>query len=63
MRMFAFGLTAAGVYEENQVSQVLTGLAIALAEQMLERLIQETNTATANWLIQQLQTMNLECTQ
>jgi hypothetical protein len=61
--MFAFGLTAAGVYEENQVSQVLTGSAIGAAEQMLERLTQETNTATANWLMQQLQAMNLGCTQ
>jgi Uma2 family endonuclease len=55
MRLFAFGLTATGVYEAIQVSQVLTGLAIALVEQTLERLTQETNTAAANWLMQQLQ--------
>lgn len=58
MRLFAFGLTAAGVYEEIQVSQVLTGLAIALVEQTLERLTEDTNTAAANWLMQQLQVAN-----
>jgi Uma2 family endonuclease len=58
MRLFAFGLTAAGVYEEIQVSQVLTGLAIALVEQTLEQLTEETNTAAANWLMQQLQATN-----
>ncbi|MGC8713979.1 MAG: Uma2 family endonuclease [Leptodesmis sp.] len=39
MRLFAFGLTPAGVYEAIQVSRVLEGLAIALVEQTLERLI------------------------
>lgn len=58
MRLFAFGLTAAGVYEEIQVSQVLTGLSITLVEQTLERLSSETNTAAANWLMQQLQSTN-----
>jgi Uma2 family endonuclease len=57
MRLFAFGLGATGVYESIQVSQVLTGLPIALVEQTIERLAQETNTAAANWLMQQLQTM------
>ena len=56
MRLFAFGLTEAGVYETIQVSQVLTDLPIALVEQTLERLAEETNTAAANWLMQQLQT-------
>ncbi|WP_390889383.1 Uma2 family endonuclease [Leptodesmis sichuanensis] len=55
MRLFAFGLTPAGVYEAIQVSKVLEGLAIALVEQTLERLTTETNTAAANWLMQQLQ--------
>jgi Uma2 family endonuclease len=55
MRLFAFGLTEMGMYEEIQVSQVLTGLPIALVEQALERLAEETNTAAANWLMQQLQ--------
>jgi Putative restriction endonuclease len=56
MRLFAFGLTATGIYQPIQVSQVLTGLAIALVEQTLERLAALTNTAAANWLMQQLQT-------
>jgi len=56
MRLFAFSLTARGLYEPIQVSQVLTGLPIALIEQTLEQLTTETNTAAANWLMQQLQT-------
>jgi hypothetical protein len=55
-RIFAFGLAETGIYEEIQVSQVLTDLPIALLEQTLERLDTETNTAAANWLMQQLQT-------
>ncbi len=58
MRLFAFGLTAAGVYEAIEVSQVLEGLAIDLVGQTLERLTEETNTAAANWLMQQLQATN-----
>jgi Uma2 family endonuclease len=54
-RLFAFGLTASGTYEAIQVSQVLTGLSINLMTQTLERLAQGTNTAAANWLMQQLQ--------
>ncbi|MGB0561618.1 MAG: Uma2 family endonuclease [Spirulinaceae cyanobacterium] len=54
-RLFAFGLTAAGQYEALTESQVLPGLPIALLEQTLERLSTETNTAAANWLMQQLQ--------
>ncbi|MGF1520769.1 MAG: Uma2 family endonuclease [Leptolyngbyaceae cyanobacterium] len=56
MRLFAFGLSKTGTYEPMQVSKVLTDLPIALLEQMLERLDTETNTAAANWLMQQLQT-------
>jgi hypothetical protein len=55
LRLFGFGLTATGVYEPIQVSQILTGLPISLVEQTLERLETETNTAAANWLMQQLQ--------
>lgn len=55
LQIFAFGLTALGHYEAIEQSQVLTGLAIDLLEQTLERLTTETNTAAANWLIQQLQ--------
>lgn len=52
-RLFVFGLTE-GVYEEIAVSGVLEGLSIALVEQTLERLSHQTNTAAANWLMQQL---------
>jgi Uma2 family endonuclease len=55
MRLFAFGLNSNGIYERIEVSQVLNGLSIALLEQALERLATETNTAAANWLMQQLQ--------
>jgi Uma2 family endonuclease len=55
MQLFAFGLKEMGIYEPIQVSQVLTGLQISLVEQTLERLTTETNTAAANWLMQQLQ--------
>jgi Uma2 family endonuclease len=55
MRLFAFGLNSNSVYERIEVSQVLHGLSIALLEQALERLATETNTAAANWLMQQLQ--------
>ncbi|MBW4621787.1 MAG: Uma2 family endonuclease [Cyanosarcina radialis HA8281-LM2] len=55
MRLFAFGLNSTGVYETIEVSQVLAGLSILLVEQAIERLAQETNTAAANWLMQQLQ--------
>jgi Uma2 family endonuclease len=58
VRLFAFGLTATGQYEEIPVSQVLEGLSIILMEQTLERLSHETNTAAANWLMQQLSTAN-----
>jgi Uma2 family endonuclease len=55
MRLFAFGLTPLGSYEPIQSSQILLGLPISLVEQTLERLATETNTAAANWLMQQLQ--------
>ena len=56
-RLFAFGLTEMGLYEPIQTSQVLTGLPIDLVEQALKRLAVETNTAAANWLMQQLQSL------
>jgi Uma2 family endonuclease len=55
MRLFAFGLSAKGTYESIQVSNVLAGLSIELVNQTLERLATGTNTAAANWLMQQLQ--------
>jgi Uma2 family endonuclease len=57
LRVFAFGLTDAGMYTPIEVSQVLSGLPIRLVEQTLERLPKETNTAAANWLRQQLSTL------
>jgi len=54
LRVFAFGLATGGYYEAIAHSQVLTGLPIALLEQTLERLTTDTNTAAANWLMQQL---------
>jgi len=55
IQIFAFGLTELGHYEAIEQSWALTGLPIALLEKTLERLTTETNTAAANWLIQQLQ--------
>jgi hypothetical protein len=37
------------------VSQVLTGLPIELVWQTLEKLAAKTNTAAANWFMQQIQ--------
>jgi Uma2 family endonuclease len=54
-RLFAFGLTDGGVYEAIAVSQVLTGLPIELVAQTLEKLAAQTNTAAANWFMQQIQ--------
>jgi Uma2 family endonuclease len=53
-RLFAFGLTATGEYDAIATSQVLTGLPIDLIEQTLDRLPEESNTAAANWFMQQL---------
>ena len=58
LRLFAFGLNPSGAYEAIQASQVLANLPIALIEQALERSASETNTAAANWLMQQLQAMS-----
>jgi hypothetical protein len=59
-QIFAFGLNAVGVYELLQESQVLTGLPIPLIAQTLERLGSETNTTSANWLMQQLQVLQAQ---
>jgi hypothetical protein len=45
---------------DQDTSQVLTGLPITLLEQTLERLVTETNTAAAKWLMQQLQSARSE---
>ena len=54
-QIFAFELTEDKIYKTIEVSQVLTGLPIALIEQTLDRLETETNTAAASWLMRQLQ--------
>jgi Uma2 family endonuclease len=59
LRVFAFGLTEAGIYEPIEVSRVLAGLPIELVDRTLERLSAETNTAAANWFRQQLVAMNV----
>ncbi|AFY59640.1 Uma2 family endonuclease [Synechococcus sp. PCC 6312] len=53
-QVLAFGLTEAGSYEPITISQVLRGLEIELLSQTLARLEKGTNTAAANWLMQQL---------
>jgi Uma2 family endonuclease len=55
LRLFAFILNDLGLYETTQISKGLTGLPILLVEQTLERLTTETNTAAANWFMQQVQ--------
>ncbi len=55
LRLFAFILNDLGLYEATQISKGLTGLPILLVEQTLERLTTETNTAAANWFMQQVQ--------
>jgi hypothetical protein len=52
-RLFAFALEASGNYEPIDTSRILEGLPIVLLEQTLERLVDETNTAAANWFMKQ----------
>jgi Uma2 family endonuclease len=54
-QVFAFTLTASGQYKPCDTSKILTGLSIDLIEQTLDRLSRSTNTAAANWFMQQLQ--------
>jgi Uma2 family endonuclease len=54
-QVFAFTLSASGHYEPCETSIVLPGLPISLLEQTLDRLDDSTNTAAANWFMQQLQ--------
>lgn len=58
-RIFAFGLLETGDYESIEVSRALSRLSISLIEQTLERLSEETNTAAASWLMQQLSDSNI----
>ncbi len=52
-RLFAFALSETRNYEPIETSQILESLPIALLEQTLERLADETNTAAANWFMKQ----------
>jgi Uma2 family endonuclease len=53
-RVFAFQLQDNGVYQACETSNVLSGLAIALLNQTLERLSTEANTDAALWFSQQI---------
>ena len=55
LRIFAFALDEAGEYQLCDESRVLEGLSIGLIQQTLQRLETMTNTAAANWFMQQLQ--------
>jgi len=57
-QVLAFGLAANGEYQAIMVSNVLRGLEIELLSQTLACLEEETNTAAANWLMQQLISKN-----
>ncbi|MEL6249713.1 MAG: Uma2 family endonuclease [Cyanobacteria bacterium J06648_16] len=54
-RLFIFMLADTRQYEPVEQSSVLAGISVELVEQALIRLDSETNTAAANWLMQQLQ--------
>jgi Uma2 family endonuclease len=53
-RVFAFLLQENGEYKLSEESQTLAGLSIALLEQVLQRLIEDTNTSAAAWFAQQI---------
>lgn len=53
-RLFIFMLADTRQYEPVEQSSVLAGISVELVEQALIRLDSETNTAAANWLMQQL---------
>lgn len=53
-RIFMFVLDGDGVYQEREASQVLTGLSVALLEQTVQRMADESNGQAALWFSQQL---------
>jgi Uma2 family endonuclease len=53
-RVFAFVLDENGQYQDCTHSIALSGLAIALLEQALQKLGQETNTSVAAWFAQEI---------
>jgi Uma2 family endonuclease len=50
-QVLAFGLQANGTYQPIATSTILTGLPIALLEQTLDRLTEETNISAAQWFM------------
>lgn len=59
-RVFAFQLQDNNQYQECQVSQSLRGLPIALLEQTLVRLQDESNISAANWFAEQINSLEIE---
>jgi len=59
-RVFAFVLKEDSTYQESQTSVALQGLPIALLEQTLLRLKEETNGSAALWFAQQIASLKLE---
>jgi Uma2 family endonuclease len=53
-QVLAFGLQANGTYQPIATSTILTGLPIALLEQTLDRLTEETNISAAQWFMKKL---------
>ncbi|MBP0016771.1 MAG: Uma2 family endonuclease [Cyanobacteria bacterium SBLK] len=59
-RVFAFRLQDNNQYRECRVSQSLAGLPIALLEQTLARLQDESNISAANWFATQIRNLEIE---
>lgn len=57
-RIFAFQLSEAGKYQRCDQSQILAGLPIALLEQTVQRLSDESNIQAAQWFYQQVLQLN-----
>lgn len=59
-RMFVFRLQDNNQYQECRVSQSLEGLPIALLEQTLGQLSEESNGNAANWFAEQIRNLEIE---
>ncbi|NEO28795.1 MAG: Uma2 family endonuclease, partial [Kamptonema sp. SIO4C4] len=59
-RVFAFQLQENNQYQECSLSRSLSGLAIALLQETLSRLQDESNGSVANWFAEQIQTLDRE---
>ena len=55
-QVLAFGLQENGKYQPIEASLTLTGLPIALLEQTLDRLTEESNISAAQWFMKELKT-------